>query len=276
MTKPDITRPHGHPQLTPAQMDELAQHVDGASAVSLYTSRYEQGFLRRGDSPAEARSKAEWWAQLKVNPPAGMEVIDPDLTVDDMLDRYRAEKVRGEPLADPSAITAAASGIRVAAAGGGSTGRPPVMMERPRNRFLTGAFEIDRFSLNPGRDSVLQQLNEADLVGPAPEMFNTGPLPIMTGSGAQPAELRWVAWQLRHTAAFATSRAHVLELIEASQEPDPDGFYSLQSEIGKTHLDVYFGRIQTWASTLPDGDSLQNLTPAEIARFYPAGPDDSA
>jgi hypothetical protein len=146
-----------------------------------------------------------------------------------------------------------------------------VIMEKPRNSWLTGAFEINRFSLNPGRDSVLQQLNERDLVGPAPQMFGIGDLPPLTASGADPQLLRLVGWQLRTSAAFATSRAHVLEMIIASQEPALDE--TLQTDIGRAYLNDYFSAVQTWASIVPEGDSLTGLSPAEIAKFYPDGAD---
>jgi hypothetical protein len=269
--EPDITRPHGQPQLTPAQMEELAQHVDGASAQSLYSARYERHFRGKGHPQTYAHQLAEYWAALKVNPTPGVEVIDPDLTVDDLLDRYRAERVaRGESSAIAAVDPAARPGIRASAASYGAS-TPPAIMDRPRNTWLTGSFEIDRFSLNPGRDSVLQQLNERDLVGPAPEMFVTGPLPRFTASGIDPAELRWCAWQLRTSAAFCDDRAQVLQMIMASSEPMLDE--TLQTSLGRDMLNDYFVRIATWANTVPEGADLQSVTPAEASALYPDGSD---
>jgi hypothetical protein len=250
----------------------VGQPSGQGDAVDLYERKTYQVLLDRGMPAAQAKEKAEFWAALKRSDPTGEVVIGP---ADDPLAHLSHDaSITTDPVTGAKVYSAAyRPGAYAAATISGASGRPSSIMERPRNRWLSGATEIDRFSLNPGRDSVLQQLSASDLVGPAPEMFNSGPLPILTGSGVDPQDLRWVGWQLRHTAAFATSRSHVLELIEASLEPGLDE--SLQSEIGRAHLDEYFGRVQTWAATLPEGESLQNLTPAEIARHYPDGPDDS-
>jgi hypothetical protein len=162
----------------------------------------------------------------------------------------------------------------VYAAASSVTGSPPSIMERPRNYWLNGSTEIDRFSLSPGRDSVLQQLNEADLVGGvagAPEMFGTGPLPRFTASGIDPGELRWCAWQLRTSCAFTDSRAHALEMIMASQELALDE--TLQTPIGRDHLNSYFANVQSWANMVPEGaEGLQGLSVESIKRLYPDGP----
>jgi hypothetical protein len=51
--------------MTPQQITELANSLEGNSVVDLYTPRYESHFRRQGLPAAEARSKAEWWAKLK-------------------------------------------------------------------------------------------------------------------------------------------------------------------------------------------------------------------
>jgi hypothetical protein len=166
-------------------------------------------------------------------------------------------------------IAARESYVYAAAASSSPVGSPPVIMEKPRNMWLTGQFEINRFSLNPARDSVLQQLNERDLVGPPPEMFGNTALPMITGSGVDPQVLRHVAWQLRTSAAFVSSRAQILEMIIASQELAVDE--TLQTEVGRAYLNAYFSSVQSWASVIPEGDSMQDMSPAEIKAFYPEG-----
>jgi hypothetical protein len=248
--------PEGSPQrrrqvseMTPAQMEVLAQHLDGASVVDLYTAGYEQGFLRQGVPAAEARDRAKYWAKLKANPPKGWTVVDPDLSVDEIMAQYRAEKIaRGESLADPNAITAAAPGIRVAAAGLPAGGPPPIM-EVSRSRWLGTAQPVNRFSLNPGH------------------------LPVVTGSGIDPATLRWIAWPLRQSAAFSSSRSEVAQLVELSLGGDPESWESqnLASEMGRAALEDYWGRVATWVST-PAAEG--EMTEEEYRRFYPDPDDD--
>lgn len=190
----------------------------------------------------------------------------------------RWSRMLGELPDEPRIVTDSVTGRREyvgsfqpqAIAGLTVSSSPPTIMERPRNSWLTGAFEIDRFSLNPGRDSVLQQLNEADLVGPAPKMFGNADLPPITGSGADPQLLRLVGWQLRTSAAFASSRAHVLEMILMSQEPALDE--SLQTDIGRMYLNAYFAAVRTWASMVPDNQDAANID-EQIATIYGPGAD---
>lgn len=113
------------------------------------------------------------------------------------MDEPRAAEIRTDPVTGRREYIAAYQ-PHVYAAASSTSSSPPVIMEKPRNFWLTGAFEINRFSLNPGRDSVLQQLNERDLVGPAPQMFGIGDLPPLTASGADPQLLRLADGNTRH------------------------------------------------------------------------------
>jgi hypothetical protein len=240
--------------------------------INLIQARYERHFLTRGMKPAEAKSQAEWWATLKeADLRNGTNiVIDPTLSVDEVIAEWRAQR-------DGGATITSSYQPSITAQAGSLGGTPPAIMERPNNRYLGANFEIDRFSLNPGRDYYSQALPASAFAGPAPEMFSSGPLPIMTGSGAPPEVLRSVAWILRPSAAFATSRAHVLELIEASQQTLEDQSWAeLQNDAGRHHLGVYFQEISIWINTPPDDQrqGLQDLSIEEIERFYPSSPDD--
>ena len=53
----------------------------------------------------------------------------------------------------------------------------------------------------------------------------------------------------------------------------PQGLQALQTDIGRSYLKDYFSAVQTWASIVPEGDSLTGFSPAEIAKFYPDGAD---
>lgn len=139
-------------------------------------------------------------------------------------------------------------------------------MEYTSSRWLGMNQPINRFSLNPGAEYY------AAISGTPPTMFAAGDLPVITGSGVDPSILRWVAWPIRHTAAFAESRGTVAYLIEASLEGDPEGWwYTMVSDDGRMVLDSYFGKIATWVNTLPlDENGIpQDLSLEEIKRFYP-------
>jgi hypothetical protein len=120
-------------------------------------------------------------------------VIDPDLSVDDMIMQHRM--ARGT--VDSSSITAA-SGIRVSAASGLPAGGPPQILERSAGRWLGNQVNVDRYAANPGGDYYSALI--PGLSNP-PTMFATGDLPIMTASGVDPAMLRWAPWTIRHSAA---------------------------------------------------------------------------
>jgi hypothetical protein len=171
--------------------------------------------------------------------------------------------------ADPSSITAQGAPRAVAAAGL-PAGGPPTIIEYSRNEWIGNRTPVNRFSLNPGAE--YYSLSEP---GPAPTMFAAGDLPVLTGSGVDPAMLRWVAWPLRTTAAFSSSRSEVSLLIEASLQGDPDSWQgaSLVSAEGRAALDVYWSKIATWVNTPVDVTSSNaEPTAEEMAAFYPSEP----
>jgi hypothetical protein len=248
--------------MTPQQIAELAKSLDNTSVIDLYTARYETHFRNQGLPAAEARAKAETWAKLKSQESDGFRVIDPDLSVDDLIMQHRMDQGQ----IAPSSITAS-SGIRVTAAAAG--GAPAAVFEQPPSRIfpISNGIQLDRYSANPGREFYTQLLAGSTL-GAAPEMFGTGPLPPFTASGIDPAQLRWVPWTHRHTAAVAESRSTVLLLVEAGLQgildPEVD-----QSADGLALWKDYMGRVAGWVQAQPLDESA-NID-EQIARLY--GPD---
>jgi hypothetical protein len=245
-----------------AQADRLAAssgYNPGQPIDDQYRQRTYQALLARGEPPAQAQANAEFWARLKASSPEN--VYGPGETLDEIMAEYRAKK-SGEPapVSDlPTSYQPYAAATSLPAAG------PPPILEHSRSRWLGMAQPINRFSLNPGAEYY------AGISGPAPSMFGSGDLPIMTGSGVDPSMLRWVAWPIRHTAAFTESRATVLMLIEMSLEGDPEGWHDLVSPDGRAALDAYFAKIATWVMTLPtdaDGLPVTELSAAEYERYY--------
>jgi hypothetical protein len=152
------------------------------------------------------------------------------------------------------------------------TGGPPAILEKPPFFDSNTAIQVDRFALNPGEDFFRALLPGAEFVGAAPEMFATGPLPPLTGSGADPAILRWVPWYVRHSAALASSRAQLLMIIEETYDGSPD-YQQVQSEEGQAHLQAYLSRISGWAHTSPE-PPLGNEQIEEFVRSaYPSSAD---
>jgi len=145
----------------------------------------------------------------------------------------------GDP-ATAAAVTAAA------------TGRPAPVLE-PADPVYFGrdsfGIQIDRFSANPAVSYLRQAMAGHDFPTPAPSFFRTGDLPLITGSGVDPQVLAFIDWRVRHAAAFTTSRARVLKLIEESDGADTTG---LQSSDGRHALNEYLGRCRAWA--LDTGD----------------------
>jgi hypothetical protein len=144
---------------------------------------------------------------------------------------------------------------------GSTIGSPPTIMEYNRSQWIGMRTPVDRYSLNPGGDYY------AEIPGPAPEMFSTGPLPLVTASGVDPGVLRWVAWQLRTSAAYAETRGQVLGFIELSALGDPDGFEGHVTTLGGEELKRYWGRIATWVATPVDTNAP--LTEDDYKSFYP-------
>jgi hypothetical protein len=163
-----------------------------------------------------------------------------------------------------SISTAAAAHVYAAA-----IGAPPKIAEFPPSQYLRSAIPVDRFALNPGRDYYVAQLPGSKFAYDAQTMFGFGDYPVITGSGVDPAVLRWVPWVLRHSAAFTERRSLVLAMIEDGLDGDPDP-ERLQTEDGRMHLGIYFSRISQWV-TAPVDDDENGLSAETIAALYPPG-----
>lgn len=254
--------------MTPDQIAELADSLDNTSKIDLYTARYETHFKGQGMPDAEAKSRAQFWAQLKTTMPEGS-VIDPDLSVDDMLMQHR---LKGAGTVEPSSIIAAAVGQPRAALT--VTGGPPSAVEPPPSYFfpISNGITLDRYSLNPGADFYRRLLTGSNFVGSPPEMFGSGPLPVVTASGIDSSALRWVPWFYRHTAALAESRALVVTIIEhgLSGTIDP---VQLQTADGRALWQAYYSRLQEWVQAVPL-DERPHMLQEQVDRLYGPGPDD--
>jgi hypothetical protein len=236
-----------------AAADRLAAasgYQPGQPIDDAYRQRAYQALIARGEPPAEAQRNAEFWARLKASSPEN--VHGPGETIDELLGQSNVATINTgyQPQAAATSLPA---------------GGPPVLLEYSRSRWLGMSQPINRFSLNPGGDYY------AGISGTPPTMFGAGDLPVLTGSGVDPSILRWVAWPIRHTAAFTESRATVAHLIEASLEGDPEGWHDFVSPDGRAALDGYFAKIASWVNTLPtDAEGLPaDLSVEEIKRFYP-------
>ena len=227
-----------------------------------YQRRTYEALIRRGVPTAEAKTKAEWWAKLRATDPIGQTVIGPADNPLAVLDQPRIETdpITGRQTYKGSFQPQAALSVS-------AVGSPPIMVEYTRNQWVGMAQPINRFSMNPGAEYY------PGIPGDPPKMFGGGTrdLPIATGSGVDPAILAWVAWPLRHSAAFTSSRADVAIMIELSMEGDPEAWGNdadLLNEAGRQSLNSYWGRIFTWASSVPVGADGQELTAEEYARLY--------
>jgi hypothetical protein len=238
-----------------------AGYTPGQPIDDVYRQRTYHALLSRGEPTAEAQRKAEFWARLKASSPE--HVHGPAETIEEAFGlKYPV---------GPSITTDPDTGMRTynpgyqpqAAATGLPAGGPPTILEYTRNQWIGMNQPVNRFSANPGAEYY------AAIPGSAPTMFNSGDLPVISGSGVDPSVLRWVAWPIRHTAAFSSSRSEVAQLIELSLEGDPEAWYSLTSEAGRDALNGYWARIANWVSTPPPEGT--ELTEEEIARFYPEG-----
>jgi hypothetical protein len=234
-----------------------------------YEQRTYEVLVRRGVPTAEAQWKANWWARLKATDTTGETVIGP---ADNPLARLDQPRIETDPITGRQTYKGSFQAQPQAALGisSASVGSPPIMLEYTRNQWIGMQTPVNRFSINPGAEYY------AAIPGTPPTMFGVGDLPIITGSGVDPSVLRWVAWPLRHSAAFTSSRADVAIMIELSMIGDPEAWQNdqdLQNEAGRQSLNDYWARVFTWVNTLPaDGNGLGDLTPEEIARFYPDGP----
>jgi hypothetical protein len=255
--------------------DPIRQRIiaEGAAEMGLYPNakidnEYQQqtyqALLRRGMPAAEAKQKAEWWARLKATDPTGDTVIGP---ADNPLVRLDQPRIETDPVTGRQTYKGSFQNIQPQTAFSGSSapvGAPPTMIEYSRNQWFGMDQPIDRFSLNPGQDYFVS------IPGPAPTMFAAGDLPVICGTDIDPSVLRWVAWPLRHTAAFSSSRSQVSQLIEVSLEGDAEEFAAQTSVLGGAALSDYFARVGTWVQTLPT-EPVGDMTPEDFARFYPDG-----
>lgn len=255
-----------------ARAAKLAESIDPAvqqgfdqSAVSIYANQYEAEFLRRGQSASEARSNGAFWAKLKVSDPT---VIGPG---DDPYAEYHARQgtLDNKIVADPiSGVKDYIAGYRSSPVAATSIAAgPPTLLEPAPQKIFRSAQPVvlDRYSLNPGPEFFRQMLPALSFTNPEPQMFMTGPLPVATGSGLDPAVLRWVPWWARHSAATTDSRGLVLQMIEWGAE-GPDAVDALQTTEGVNLLGAYLERVAAWAQT-PLPDEAQGGGFAEIDEY---------
>jgi hypothetical protein len=232
-------------------------------------ARFEAHFQRKGYSPAEAKAKAEFWAGLKANAPASTAVIDPDMSVDDQLMQWRMEQSGMDPNSIRMDARQSIYAVEATTAGG-----PPVANEPPPQYFfpITHGITVDRYALNPGEAFYRQLLKGSTFVGSAPQMFGSGPLPVITASGVDSSALRWVPWFYRHTAALTESRALVVAIIEQGLSGAIDPIANQTAE-GRELWQDYIGRIAAWVRAVlldEQGGGIQE----QIDRLY--GPNSDA
>jgi hypothetical protein len=281
----DAYPPVGKP-MTPEQISQAAQLgqqiTSGAAAteaINLYERKCERALLNRGVPAAEGKTQAQFWATLKANSPADALIIGPDMTVDDMMADWRARTGRPEPgtfSIDPATgrsrynerySTDSYSALTYSA--------PQVIMEKPPIQYLrtqgSAEAQLDRFSMNPGEAWFRSIMPGATFAGPAPEMFNSGPLPPITASGLDPSVLARCAWPLRHSAAYTESRARVLMIVEESASPEPD-YDSLQIDAGRDALQDYMLRISSWVVEPTDQPIGMEELEQQAAQLWPEEP----
>jgi hypothetical protein len=123
--------------------------------------------------------------------------------------------------------------------------------------------------LNPGRDFYTQLLAGSNFVGSPPEMFGSGPLPVLTASGIDPSALRWVPWFYRHTAALTESRAKVITIIEHGLTGAIDPV-EMQTTDGRALWQAYYSRLAEWVQAVPL-DEQDGGIQAQIDRLYGTG-----
>ena len=148
---------------------------------------------------------------------------------------------------DPATITIGSPGARPPGLTGSlSLTAPMVRMEQPN--LIGKRYAINAFAISPAREYWAQASPRADFLDTAePQLFNAGPLPRFTASGLDPSILAQCHWTLRHSAAYAESKADVLEMVEASAvdrmdyEQDLD-YAQLQNPRGRDHLGDYLAR----------------------------------
>jgi hypothetical protein len=239
-----------------------------SETVAQLVGRYEAHFRRKGDGPAEAKEKAEFWANLKATAPAGHQVIDPDKSVDDLLMEFRMERSGMDPRSITNDARQSIYAVEASTAGG-----PPSAIEQPPSYYfpISNGIQVDRSALNPGESFYRQLLKGSSFAGPAPQMFGSGPLPVITASGIDPVQLRWVPWFYRHTAALTESRALVVAIIEQGLTGAIDPLANQTAE-GRELWQDYAGRIAQWVQDVPL-DEQDGGIQAQIDRLYGPGTD---
>jgi hypothetical protein len=171
-------------------------------------------------------------------------VIDPDMSPADQVMRLEMEQ-RGM---DPESITIGAPRSIYPQA------LPAAMVRMEKPNLLGKRFAVNAFALSPAREYWAAAAPGADFLSTAePQLFNSGALPRFTASGLDPTILSQCHWSLRHSAAYAESKADVLEMVEASAvdrmdyEQDLD-YAQLQNQRGRDHLGDYLARAHAWAA----------------------------
>lgn len=256
--------------MSPEDIRKTNQLFDQPEPIDLTERRYEQVFLARGVPAVEAKKQAEFWAKLKTASPD--RVIGPA----DEIIPAREARIEQNPDTGQMEYHSATPGLRAGLSGAVAqmlSGAPPTILEKPPFFGSNTAIQVDRFALNPGEVYFRALLPGAEFPGPAPEMFATGPLPMITGSGAYPSILRWVPWYVRHSAALAGSRSHLLLIIEETYDGSPD-FQKVQSEEGQAQLQAYLSRVSGWANTTPEPPLGNDQIEEFIRSAYPSSPDD--
>jgi hypothetical protein len=131
-----------------------------------------------------------------------------------------------------------------------------------RQEWIDRALEVISDNLD-GAQLARIRTATAQFVGQEPTMFASGDLPPNTARGVDPSILQWSAWEMRHSAAYAESRAQVLEIIEASANglaTDPQIAAELSNQRGRDGLSDYLARVNEWAATLPAAEPGLNTT----------------
>jgi hypothetical protein len=155
------------------------------------------------------------------------------------------------------------------------TGRRPAPSLRPLgDPFGDGRqapfAQVDIYSANPYVDWVLQVGPPTDGTFAQPTFFNSGALPPLTGSGADPSLLVQVPWPFRHTAALTQDASQFLALIEIGENWTEDDFLAFVSDQGRFALEDYKLRVKAWAAARPIAED------ALFGALFPPKPEGAA
>jgi e3 binding domain len=123
------------------------------------------------------------------------------------------------------------------------TSQPPAAVRFP---------EGDGFRANPLVDDLRRSRPALYAVaareGTPPTLFNSGDLPLATGSGLSPAVLARVPWMARHAAASAPT-AEAYRIIE--EVTGPDGDIAAHAYADHPGVRQYGNRVRAWAMGPP-------------------------